>query len=266
MGRLFAFVLTLIAVVSAALFFAHGHWLPRDIAVHGPALDRQLRETLLATGVLFVVAQLALATFVWRSAPSRTPRPIRIFPGGARPIVVGGVLLVGVEILTLTLVGSKVWAGVYLAESDPNALTIDVQAEQFAFYFRYAGEDARFGAVHPDRMDEAAGNYFGLDPESDVPARDDIVAATLTIPVRTPIVLLMHAKDVGHSFYVPELRIQQDFVPGMTLPLRFTASDTGRFEVVCTQLCGLGHYNMRAYVDVVSSAKFAQWLKDNSMQ
>ena len=64
----------------------------------------------------------------------------------------------------------------------------------------------------------------------------------------------------GHAFYVPVLRIQQDFVPGLVLPLHFTATDTGKFEVVCTQLCGLGHYNMRAFLEVKTQADYDQWL------
>jgi len=79
--------------------------------------------------------------------------------------------------------------------------------------------------------------------------------------------LLMHSKDVGHSFYARELRIQQDFVPGLNIPVHFTATQTGRFEIVCTQLCGLGHYNMKAYLSVLSPSDFDDWLrKQASMQ
>ena len=141
-----------------------------------------------------------------------------------------------------------------------------MQAEQFAFYFRYAGADGKFGAMHPDLMNDANENFFGLDLANDTTARDDIVVGTLTIPVDRPILLELHAKDVNHSFYVPELRIQQDFVPGMVIPLHFTATKTGKYELVCTQLCGLGHYNMRAYVEVMPQAQFDQWLKDKAAQ
>jgi cytochrome c oxidase subunit 2 len=67
-----------------------------------------------------------------------------------------------------------------------------------------------------------------------------------------------------HSFYVPELRIQQDIVPGLTMPFHFTATQTGKFEIVCTQLCGLGHYSMRAFLEVVSQDEFDQWLKSQT--
>jgi cytochrome c oxidase subunit 2 len=75
---------------------------------------------------------------------------------------------------------------------------------------------------------------------------------------------MMHGKDVGHSFYVRELRIQQDFVPGLDLSLHFTATKIGKYEIVCTQLCGLGHYNMKAYLNVMSQDDFDKWLKSQS--
>ena len=89
------------------------------------------------------------------------------------------------------------------------------------------------------------------------------MSGELVIPVNREIQLLMHAKDVGHSFYVRELRIQQDFVPGLDLAVHFTATKVGKYEIVCTQLCGLGHYNMKAYLNVMSpEPDFDKWLKD----
>ena len=266
MGKFFAVVVTVITLVAAALFARHVWWLPVDISTHGAAIDRQLSETMTTSGILFVLAQLVLAAFVWRFGDTKGRSTVKRFPGGAVPMVVIAVVLVGAEILTLTLVGSRVWAGIYQAPPDPGSLRIDVQAEQFAFYFRYAGADGAWGGTHPDLMDESSGNFFGLDPANDTTARDDIVSSTLVIPVHRPILLTMHAKDVGHAFYVPELRIQQDFVPGLLIPLHFTATTTGKFEIVCTQLCGLGHYNMRAYVEVMPESQFNQWLKDRAAE
>jgi cytochrome c oxidase subunit 2 len=266
LGRLFAVLVAIITLVSAAIFALHVWWPPADISAHGWRIDHQLNETMVTSGVLFVLAQLTLGLFVWRSGPGRAPRAIKTFPGGATPLVVVAIVLVGIEILTLTFVGSKVWADVYQSPPDPNSLVVDVQAEQFAFYFRYAGGDGKFGGTHPELMDEASGNFFGLDPAHDTGARDDIVTPSLVIPVNRPILLNMHAKDVNHSFYVPELRIQQDFVPGLVIPLHFTATKTGKFEIVCTQLCGLGHYNMRAYVEVVPPERYQQWLQKQAAQ
>jgi cytochrome c oxidase subunit 2 len=264
-GKAFAIIVTIITIVSAAIFASH-QWMPQDVSQLGLRIDRQMAETMISSGILFVVAQLVLAFFVWRFADNNDQRKIKIFPGGATPMVVGAIIFVGAEILALTLVGSKIWASIYVAPADPHSLKIDVQAEQFAYYFRYPGPDGKFGALHPDLIDESSGNFFGLDPANDTSARDDIVAATLAIPVNTPILLELHAKDVSHAFYVPELRIQQDFVPGLVIPLHFTATRLTKSEIVCTQLCGLGHYNMRAYLEVMSADDFKKWLSEQSGQ
>ncbi|MDB4899050.1 MAG: hypothetical protein JWN53_858 [Gemmatimonadetes bacterium] len=266
MGKLFAAVVTIITLVSAAIFALHVWWMPPDISVLGVGIDTQLAETMAATGVMFVGAQLVLALFVWRSADGNALRAIRRFPGGAMPMVAASILIVGAEIMVLTMFGSKVWASIYMTPPEPGSVQVDVQAEQFAYYFRYPGPDGRFGPVHPDKIDEGNDNYFGLDPANDTTSRDDIVSASLEVPVNKPISLTLHAKDVGHSFYVPDLRIQQDFVPGIVVPIHFTATKTGKYELVCTQLCGLGHYNMRAYVEIVTQAEFEKWLTDHASQ
>ena len=185
-------------------------------------------------------------------------------PGGAKVVVIAAIALVGTEVLALGVFGKDAWAEVYFKKAAPDALPIQVQAEQFGFYFRYAGPDGKFGALHPDKIDEGNQNFFGLDPANDVESRDDIISASLIIPVNKPVLLMMHAKDVGHSFYVRELRIQQDFVPGLDIPMHFTATKAGKYEIVCTQLCGLGHYNMRAFLEVKSQDEFDQWLKQQS--
>jgi cytochrome c oxidase subunit 2 len=265
-GKLFAAVVTIITLVTATIFAMRIWWMPPDISVLGVGIDQQLTETLAATGAMFVGAQLLLAAFVWRASDGNALRALKVFPGGPLPMVAAAVLIVGAEVLVLTLVGSKVWASIYMTPPEPGSVQIDVQAEQFAYYFRYPGPDGRFGPVHADKIDEGNGNYFGLDPANDTTARDDIVAATMEVPVNKPVSLTLHAKDVGHSFYVPDLRLQQDFVPGIVIPLHFTATKTGKYELVCTQLCGLGHYNMRAYIQIVTQPEFDKWLQDNASQ
>ena len=266
MGKLFAVILIVVTVVSSAIFITRIWWLPADVSVLGVGIDRQMSETMISAGVLFVVSQFVLALFVWQYGDKGDGRPIKIFPGGATPMVLGATLLVGAEIVVLSLVGTKVWAGIFLSAPDPKALRIDVQAEQFAYYFRYPGRDGTFGTMHPDLIDDGNNNFFGLDPANDTTSRDDIVSASLAIPVNQPILLTLHAKDVGHAFYVPELRLQQDFIPGLVIPLHFTATKVVKKEIVCTQLCGLGHYNMRAYMEVMPEKQFAQWMADQAAQ
>jgi cytochrome c oxidase subunit II len=264
MGKLLAIVLIIIAVLSAYPIVTHMFVLPEDISTHGHAIDEQLNETMWEAGISFIGAQLVLAVFVWSFTGRKEGSPLKNFPGGARVMVIGAFLLVGTEILALGVMGQKAWATVYFTPPKPDAIQIQAQAEQFAFYFRYPGADGKFGGIHPEKIDEGNQNYFGLDPENDVAARDDIVSGELVVPVNREINLMMHAKDVGHSFYVRELRIQQDFVPGLDLAVHFTATKIGKYEIVCTQLCGLGHYNMKAYLNVMSQADFDNWLKQQA--
>jgi len=261
MAKVFAITLVLIAIGSAIPILLHTWWIPQDISTHGRPIDEQMSETMAEAGLSFLASQFLLAFFVWKYSQPRPGERIKSFPGGARALVIAAFLLVGSEVLALGAFGAKAWADIYLTPPSADAMPIQVQAGQFAFYFRYPGPDGTFGPIHPDMVSEANQNFFGLDTTHDADAKDDIVTAEMAIPVNREIHLLMHSKDVGHSFYVPELRVHQDFVPGLDLSIHFTATKIGKYEIVCTQLCGLGHYNMKAYLSVMSPEDFDAWLK-----
>jgi cytochrome c oxidase subunit II len=261
MGRIFAITLIAIAIISAIPIVMHTWKMAPDISKHGAPIDAQMEETMAEAGGSFLVSQIILAFFVWRFSAFKPGDKVKNFPGGAKAMVWAAFLLVGTEVLALGFFGVKTWADVYFKAPAADALPVQVQAGQFAFYFRYPGPDGTFGAMHPEMVSEANQNLFGIDVDHDTDAKDDIVTAEMAIPVDREIHLLMHTKDVGHSFFVPELRIQQDFVPGLDLSMHFTATKVGRYEIVCTQLCGLGHYNMRAYLSVLSQQDYQDWLK-----
>jgi len=263
MGKTFTIILIVITLISGGFFIFHGQlfWLPDDASAHGSAIDHQLLDTFFLTGALFFLGQLSLAGFVWQSSARKEGWKYKVFPGGPKPMVIAAIAVVGLEILALSFVGTRVWAAMYLAPPSANSMRIDVQAGQFAFYFRYPGPDGKFGPLHPDKINQANGNFFGLDPRNDVDARDDVVAARLVVPVGRPIDLTLHSQDVIHSFYVRELRVHQDIVPGLMIPLHFTATRTGTFTIACTQLCGLGHYEMRAVLEVVTQDQFDKWMQ-----
>jgi cytochrome c oxidase subunit 2 len=261
MGKFFAITIVVIAILSAIPILMHTWDAPADISTHGHLIDEQMSETMAEAGISFLAAQLLLALFIWQFSNRGKETKLKNFPGGARALVIAAVLVVGVEVLALGVFGVKAWAGQYLTPPSADAMPIQVQAGQFAFYFRYPGPDGKFGPLHPERINEGSQEFFGLDKEHDVESRDDVVTAEMAIPVNKEIHLLMHAKDVGHSFFVRELRVQQDFVPGLDVALHFTATKVGKYEIVCTQLCGLGHYNMKAYLEVMSQDDFNDWMK-----
>lgn len=264
MAKLLAVTIVLIAIASAVPIVMHWWPLPHDISVHGHLIDEQFQDTMLEAGISFLASQFLLAFFIWKYSHTKPTDKVKSFPGGAAGLVIAAFLLVGTEVLALGVFGAKAWASVYLDPPAANALPVQVQAGQFAFYFRYPGPDGKFGPIHANLISEANANFFGLDTTNDADSKDDIVTAEMAIPVNREIHLLMHSKDVGHSFYVPPLRIQQDFVPGLDVSVHFTATEIGKYEIVCTQLCGLGHYNMKAYLEVKSQEDYDAWLKQQA--
>ena len=261
MAKLFAVTIIIIAIASAVPIVMHTWEPPKDISVHGKLIDEQFSETMVEAGLCFLAAQLILGFFIWKFSDRPREEKIKSFPGGARGLVAAAVIIVGAEVMALGAFGTKAWASIYFTPPAPDATQLQVQAGQFAFYFRYPGPDGKFGPIHPEQISEATENFYGLDTTHDPDSKDDIVTAEMAVPVNRDVHLLMHAKDVGHSFFVRELRIQQDFVPGLDLSVHFTPTEIGRYEIVCTQLCGLGHYNMKAYLDVMSQQDFDAWLK-----
>lgn len=260
MAKLFAVTIIIIAIASAIPIVLHIWGPPADISVHGKLIDEQMSSTMVEAGICFLAAQFLLGFFIWRFSNRPREEKIKNIPGGARGLIAAAVIVVGVEVLALGGFGTKAWADIYFTPPAPDAIQVQAQAGQFAYYFRYPGPDKRFGPLHPEQINEGAGNFFGLDTTHDPDSKDDIVTATMAVPVNREVRLLMHSKDVGHSFFVRELRIQQDFVPGLDLSIHFTPTRIGRYEIVCTQLCGLGHYNMKAYLEVMSQRDFDAWL------
>ena len=136
---------------------------------------------MIEAGLSFLAAQIVLGIFVWGSAGAKKEE-LKNFPGGAKYLVLAAVLLVGAEVIALGAIGSKPGLMSISTCLPADALQIQAQAGQFAFYFRYPGADGKFGRLHPDKIDEGNSNFFGLDPENDIPARDDISPANWSFP------------------------------------------------------------------------------------
>jgi len=264
MAKVFAITIILIAIASAIPIVFHVWEPPPNVSVHGKLIDEQMRATMVEAGMCFLAAQFMLGFFIWKYSNQPKQERIQSFPGGARGLIAAAVIVVGVEVIALGAFGTKAWASIYFTSPSRDALMVQAQAGQFAFYFRYPGPDGNFGPIHPEQISEAGQNFFGLDTTHDANSRDDIVTAQMAVAVNREVDLLMHTKDVGHSFFVRELRIQQDIVPGIDLAIHFTRTRIGRYEIMCTQLCGLGHYNMKSYVEVMSQADFDNWLKKHA--
>ena len=183
---------------------------------------------------------------------------------------VEGILLIGFAI--------PLWAArVGDLPPESEALIVQVTGEQFAWNIHYAGADQVFGRTDIKLLDLQS-NPLGLD-RSDPAAKDDITTVNqLYLPVNKPIIVNLRSKEVIHSFGVPEFRVKQDAVPGLTIPIWFiptiTTADmrtrTGnpefQYEIACAQLCGLGHARMRGFVTVQSAEEFQKWMQDTAAE
>jgi cytochrome c oxidase subunit 2 len=173
MAKLFAVTIVIIAIASAIPIVMHMWPLPQDISTHGHLIDEQFADTMIEAGVSFLASQFLLAYFIWRFSSAKAGDKIRRFPGGALGLVVAAFLLVGTEVMALGVFGAKAWASVYLNPPAADALTVQAQAGQFAFYFRYPGPDGKLGPIHADQINEANANFFGLDQTHDQDSKDD---------------------------------------------------------------------------------------------
>jgi len=251
------FVALLAAVVAAAIFLfaAPPAWFPAPISALASAFDTQFLRTLWLTGFAFFAVQILLIWIVLRYRQrGRNPAT---FTGNYRlellwtsvtALLFFGLALMGMPVFTLPRLGPE----------PPGSERIEVNAHQFAWNFRYPGPDGKFGRTDLRLISDAGGNPLGLDP-SDAASKDDIVVSTLRVPVGRDIVLTLKSRDVIHDFFVRELRVKQDVVPGMDIPYRFRADRTGAFEIACAELCGLGHSQMRAVMLVMPAADYDRW-------
>ena len=251
--------MALVALVVVTVYiFVVGIWVPpASITSVGNEIDHQYHLTLLVTGTVFILSQLGLAWAVFRY---RDRGQRARYTHGNNTMEVLWTTATLILFVGLGLLGYRAWGAVRFTQAAPDAIQVEVTANQFVFNFRYPGPDGKFGKLDPKQISASTGNPLGIDA-NDPPGKDDIVVPTLTVPVDREIELLIRSQDVIHNFFVRELRLQQDAVPGLVIPMHFTATKTGRYEIVCTQLCGLGHYRMRSFMDVVTDSEYRNFLK-----
>lgn len=250
-----------ITIITAVIFIGRYWWFPEVASTHGAAMDRQFMLTLIVTGVVFVLAQLGLGYLIvrFRDRPGRVAR----YSHGSNKLEILWTLATTVLFFAMVIAGQDIWINLFLKGAPAGALTIEVTGQQFQWNIRYSGPDGKFGRISPELVNDSMGNFIGLD-ENDPASQDDVVAPTMAVPVNRPVELLLRSKDVTHSFFVRELRIKQDTVPGMVIPLHFTATKTGTYEVACAELCGMGHHRMRSLLEVLPQDQFEAWLKERT--
>lgn len=265
----------------------YGMWLPPDFSVHGYQIDRLIFwlhvlmiSLFIGWGIFFV---MCLVKFRQRQGGKAEYQLIK-----AKASKVIEVVVAGIEALLLLALSHPLWARYKQPELHAkDALEIRVVAQQFAWNFQYPGKDNIFGQGKIELIDDS--NFIGIDKDAEG-AKDDVVTlGNLYLPADRPVILHIRSKDVIHSFWIPVLRIKQDTIPGMEIPIWFQAKPEGiikdkngkalsaeeiqqatfkatsdktqlpGYDIACAQLCGLNHYGMKGRAYILSPEEFQKW-------
>jgi cytochrome c oxidase subunit 2 len=248
-------------------------WMPIDASAHGGQLDALTVWVHWLMAILFVGWGLYFLFVLFR------------FRAGANPDAsyegaeshVSSYLEAGVAIVeVILLVGFAIpaWAAWTDIPESGDAFEVRVIGQQFLWNVHYPGPDGVFGRTDINLVDDTVGNNIGLD-RSDPAAQDDVFSLNnLVLPVDRDIIVHLTSRDVIHSFFLPQMRVKQDAIPGMMIPVHFRAVTTtpsearypgcapgeSCWEIACAQLCGLGHFRMRGFYSVLPQADFDAWM------
>jgi len=209
-----------------------------NISTFGASVDSLFFVVLIFTGIAFILVEALLIYFLIRYR-HREGRKAEYTHGNQR-LEILWTIIPGLLLFALAIFQYGSWTRIKIDQPLDPDLTISLEGKQFEWLATYPGDDGEFGTA------------------------DDIEAPAnlVHVPVNQMIVVNLTAQDILHSFFVPVLRVKQDAVPGTTIPVWFEANQTGQFEIVCAELCGLGHYRMRGQLIVESEADFNAWLAE----
>jgi len=237
--------------------------LPIDASSHGHKIDMVIYLVHLLMLVLFVgwTIYFILVLFKFRKGKSPKADYKGVKSHVSTWIEVGVVIFEAVLLIGFSI---PFWAQQINAfPQRKDVVELRIVAEQYAWNIHYPGPDAIFGKASPDFFDKQS-NPLGLDP-NDPDGKDDITTINqLHLPIAKPAIIHLTSRDVMHSFFIPVMRVKQDVIPGMSIPTWFTPTKTGKFEIACAQLCGLGHYRMKGFLTVHTQEEYDQWIEEQS--
>lgn len=249
-----AIVLVLV-VVGSVLFHFLSPWYFTPIASNWGTIDDTVTITFWVTGLVFVAINLFMAYAVFRYRYQKGRRAEYEPENKKLEWWLIGLTTLGV--VAMLAPGLFVWAK--FVEVPKEASVIEAIGQQWHWSFRFPGKDGVLGTVDPKYV--SVENPFGINPD-DPNGQDDALIASneVHLAIDKPVKVLLRSKDVVHNFAVPQFRVKMDLVPGMVPYIWFTPTRTGKFEILCEELCGIGHFAMRGSVVVEEQAAFHTWL------
>jgi len=249
-----AIALVLLALGSV-LFHFLSPWYFTPIASNWHTIDTTIAITFWVTGIVYVALSVfmawALIRYRHREGGRATYQPEN------KKLEWWLLLLTAGGVAAMLAPGLVVWADIIRVPQD--AQVVEAVAQQWHWSYRLPGKDGKLGTVHARFVNDA--NPFGMNP-ADAHGRDDVLLASpeLHLPLGQPVKIQLRSKDVLHNFAVAQLRVKMDLVPGMVTYTWFTPTRTGSFDLLCQELCGVGHFAMRGRIVVEEPGAFQAWL------
>jgi cytochrome c oxidase subunit 2 len=238
--KLWSLLFLFVPIFSVAIFViapSRGWWLPENVSTFGGRVDHLFNVILIIVTIAFVGTQAVLvyALFKFGSHGGRST-----FIHTNHRLEFWWTLVPAAILVFIAFYQFKAWTLIKsekkLPKQTPDA---EILAGQFEWRIRYPGTDGKIGT------------------------EDDIISLNdLHVPVNSDFLVMLRSRDVLHSLFLPSLRVKQDAVPGMEIPVWFQATKPGKYDLLCAELCGWGHYKMRGLLTVHSQSEFDQWLKD----
>ena len=251
---LFAVVLILL-VIGTLLFHFLSPWTFTELASNWSAIDFTIDVTIWVTGIVFILVNLFMAWCILKYRAKKGGRAV--YDPENKKLEVVLTIITSIGVAAMLAPGLLVW-GEFVTVPD-DAIEIEAVGQQWHWTYRFPGDDGKFGKVRAEYLTDD--NPFGMDPD-DPAGQDDVLVmnAEVHLPVDVPVKVNLRSKDVLHDFAVAQFRVKMDLVPGMETYLWFTPTKTGRYEVLCEELCGIGHHTMRGAVVVAEQGDYESWV------
>ena len=251
-----ALVLVLL-VVASVLFHLYSPWWFSPLASNWGYMDTTINITFWITGVVYIAVILFVAYCVFRFRHREGIRAA--YEPENNKLELWLTIGTAVAVAALLTPGLIVWYDFVTVPKD--ATNVEVVGQQWSWNYRLPGKDGVLGKS--DTRNVSSDNPLGIDSK-DPHGQDDVVieADALHLPVGKPVKMLLRSIDVLHDFYVPQFRAKMDIIPGSVTYFWFIPTRTGTYEVLCAELCGVGHHTMRGTVIVDEESAYQAWLKE----
>lgn len=253
-GKFWSLVFLTVPIFGVGVFVygaAANIWLPPDVSESGHNIDHLFMFILWLTGAVFIATEGALFWFLWKYNAGSNRGPVK-YTHGSHSLEIVWTILPAVTLLFIAIYQMNAWADAKMrnpsaflpdGRPDPNVVEIEVLARQFEWRLRYPGKDHKLGT--PD---------------------DLFTVNDIHVPVGKTVLVELKSGDVLHSFFLPNLRVKQDAVPGMRIPVWFKPMQIGWYDLPCAELCGWGHYKMKGRLTVESEEDYQAWLEQLSKE